>query len=214
VRPGAIAEVLQHKNPDKYIHNRNVYNLVNSMRREQNHAKSDAGSMYLDLMMQKQEDPTFYVDAQFEGQDNHLVRLCWMRPSQQVLWSRFHDIILLDTTAKTNRHSMILCVIILVDNHNHSRLVATAILSDETKDSFIWLFKSLLTATGGLVPRLLYTDADPAMIAAVNSSWPTTKHHFCLFHIRKNLEKHFMGKYHDKKWSEFLQHSAAHVIAV
>jgi hypothetical protein len=94
VRPGAIAEVLQHKNPDKYIHNRNVYNLVNSMRHERNHAKSDAGSMYLDLMMQKQEDPTFYVDAQFGGQDNHLVRLCWMRPSQQVLWYNFQKFLL------------------------------------------------------------------------------------------------------------------------
>ena len=106
-----------------------------------------------------------------------------MRPSQQELWARFHNIVLLDTTAKTNRHSMILCVIIKVDNHNRSRLAATAVLLNKTKDSFVWLFRSLLTATGGLVPRLLYTDANPAMISAVNSSWPKTKHHFCLFHI-------------------------------
>ena len=98
---------------------------------------------------------------------------------------------------------MILAVIILVDNHNRSRLAATAILSDKTKDNFEWLFQSLLKATGELMPRLLYTDADPAMIAAVNSSWPGTKHHFCLFHIRKNLEKHFLGKYRDKKWNKF-----------
>ena len=86
---------------------------------------------------------------------------------------------------------MILCVIILVDNHNRSWLAATALISDETKDTFAWLFTK---ATGGLIPSLLYTDADPAMIAAVHNSWPTTKHHFCLFHIRKNLEKHFLGK--------------------
>ena len=46
--------------------------------------------------------PTFHVDALFEGQDNHLVGLCWMCPSQQELWARFHDVVLLDTTAKTN----------------------------------------------------------------------------------------------------------------
>jgi MULE transposase domain len=203
VRSGAIIEVLQHKNPGKYIHDRDIYNLVNSIRREQNQSKSDAGSIYLNLMKQQQENPSFHVDAQFEGQENRLVRLCWMRPSQQELWARFHDIVLLDTTAKTNRHSMILCVVIIVDNHNRSRLVATAILSDETKDSFTWLFQSLLDATGGLMPRLLYTDADPAMIASVNNSWPTTKHHFCIFHIRKNLEKHFMGKYYGEKWRKF-----------
>ena len=63
---------------------------------------------------------------------------------------------------------MILCVIILVDNHNRSWLAATALISDETKDTFAWLFTSLSKATGGLIPSLLYTDADPAMIAAVH----------------------------------------------
>lgn len=58
-------------------------------------------------------------------------------------------------------------------------------------------------ATGGLAPNLLYTDTDPAMIATVSTSWPKTKHHFCLFHIRKNLEKHFMSKYGDDKWRKF-----------
>ncbi|CAB5342892.1 unnamed protein product [Rhizophagus irregularis] len=154
-------------------------------------------------MNQQQENPTFHVDARFEGHDNHLVGLCWMSPNQQELWARFHDVILLDTTAKTNRFSMILCVVILVDNHNRSRLAATAIVSDETKDTFSWLFASISKATGGLAPSLLYTDADPAMIAAARSSWPATKHHFCLFHIRKNLEKHFLSKYHGEKWKKF-----------
>ncbi|PKY53695.1 hypothetical protein RhiirA4_472057 [Rhizophagus irregularis] len=59
-----------------------------------------------------------------------------MRPSQLQLWGQFHDVVLLDTTAKMNRYSMILCVIILIDNYNRSHLAATALLSDETKDTF------------------------------------------------------------------------------
>jgi len=102
-----------------------------------------------------------------------------------------------------NRYSMILCVVILVDNHNRSCFVAIAIVFDETKDTFIWLLTSLSKATGGLVSPLLYTDADPAMIAATIYAWPTTKHHFCLFHIQKNLKKHFLSKYHGEKWKMF-----------
>ncbi|CAG8638620.1 5449_t:CDS:1, partial [Diversispora eburnea] len=49
-----------------------------------------------------------------------------------------------------------------------------AILSDETKDSFEWLFQSLLNAIGELMPYLLYTDSDLAMVMTVNSSWPKT----------------------------------------
>jgi hypothetical protein len=81
VRSGAIVEVLQHKNPGMYIHDRDVYNMINQFRREKNPVKSDAGSVYLNLMKQQNENPSFHVDAQFEGQDNRLVRLCWMRPS-------------------------------------------------------------------------------------------------------------------------------------
>ncbi|CAG8836564.1 5572_t:CDS:2, partial [Cetraspora pellucida] len=102
---------------------------------------SDAGSLYLKLIKKQQADPTFHIDAQFEGKDNHLTRLCWMSPGQQQLWARFHDVVLLDSTAKTNRHSMILCIMILVDNHNCSRLTAAAIVSDETKETYEWLFK-------------------------------------------------------------------------
>ena len=86
------------------------------------------------------------------------------------MWARFYDIILLDIKAKTNRYLMILCVVILVDNYNRSHLAATAIVLNETKDTFSWLFTSLSKATGGLIPSLLYTDADPAMIAAINST--------------------------------------------
>ncbi|CAG8655145.1 1586_t:CDS:2, partial [Diversispora eburnea] len=115
VRPGAIIEVLQYKNLEKYIHDRNVYNLVNSIYCKKNHVKSDAGSMYVDLIKQQYKNLSFHIDAQFESQDNHLIQLCWMYPSQQ--------------------------------------------------DSFEWLFQSLLSATGGLMPRLLYTDANLAMVA-------------------------------------------------
>lgn len=110
---------------------------------------------------------------------------------------------LLNTMAKTNKYSMILCVIILIDNYNRSRLGTTALISDKTKESFSWLFESLNRATDRLVPSLLYTDANSAIVAAARSLWPTTKHHFCLFHIRKNLEKHFLSKYRGEKWYNF-----------
>jgi hypothetical protein len=41
---------------------------------------SNDGSMYLE-----QENLTLHVDAYFEGQDNHLVGLCWMHPDQTTI---------------------------------------------------------------------------------------------------------------------------------
>ena len=51
VHAGAIIEVLQKKNPGKYIHARNVYNMIQAIWHN-NNGTSDAGSMYLELMKQ------------------------------------------------------------------------------------------------------------------------------------------------------------------
>ncbi|RGB25185.1 hypothetical protein C1646_772073 [Rhizophagus diaphanus] len=94
VRAGTIIEVLQVKYPDN----------------------SDAGSIYLELMKQQQENPTFHVDA------------CCFE-----------------------------------DNHNRFHLAATAIISDEIKETFSWLFSIISKATNELIPKLLYIDTDLAM---------------------------------------------------
>ncbi|CAB4473973.1 unnamed protein product [Rhizophagus irregularis] len=65
------------------------------------------------------------------------------------------------------------------DNHNRSRLATIAIISDETKDTFSWLFSSHLHAIGELISKLLFIDADLAMIAA-----------------------NFLGKYRGEKWKK------------
>ncbi|CAB4425493.1 unnamed protein product [Rhizophagus irregularis] len=130
VRAGAIIEVLQVKYPDKFIYSRNIYNMVQTIR-NQNNTSSDAGSMYLELMKQQQENPTFHVDACFE------------------------------------------------DNHNRSRLAATAIVSDETKETFSCDGRS----------SKQYLDNNKASFLPVP--------------YLKKLGKHFLGKYGGEKWKEF-----------
>ncbi|CAG8635933.1 15628_t:CDS:2, partial [Dentiscutata heterogama] len=107
VRGGTIIEVLQCKNPEKYIYACNIYNIVQVIRCEKS-ISSDASLLYLELVKQKQENPTYYIDALFENKDNHLIALCWIRPNQ---------------------------------------LEAIALISDETKNIFTWLFESLKRVT-------------------------------------------------------------------
>ncbi|CAG8782229.1 2866_t:CDS:2, partial [Racocetra fulgida] len=106
-----------------------------------------------ELMRLKQEEPGWYVDAKFEGSDNHLAGLIWLHPKQIEIWSHFHDVILFDTTCKTNRFNMIMCVVVCVNNHNRSCLTATALILDEQKITFEWILQGLLNATGGLAPK-------------------------------------------------------------
>ncbi|RIB25160.1 hypothetical protein C2G38_2166612 [Gigaspora rosea] len=135
VHTGAIINVLTHKYPDQYIHACCVYNIVQNIKAEKGKL-SNAGAAYKELMRRKQETPGWFVDAKFEGSYNHLMGLLWLHPKQIDIWSCFYDIMLLDTTCKTNRFNMIMCVVVCVDNHNRSCLVATALIIDEQKATF------------------------------------------------------------------------------
>jgi hypothetical protein len=73
-------------------------------------------------------------------------------------------------------------------------MVATAVVSDETKETYQWILECLLSATDNLAPNVLFTDADPAMVSAVHEMLPSTKHNYCIWHLRKNLDKNLRGR--------------------
>jgi hypothetical protein len=152
----------------------------------------------------QREEHGWFVEAKLEGEDNHLTGLFWMRPSQIDLWQRFHDVVINDNTAKTNKYNMYLSLTIVVDNHARSRMAATAVVSDETKETYQWILECLLRATNGLAPRVLFTDADAGMVAAIHETLPTTKHNYCIWHIRRNLEKNLKRKLNNK-YDDFIR---------
>src|SRR5256885_2135105 len=82
-------------------------------------------------------------------------------------------------------------------------MVATAVVSDETKETYQWILECLLRATNGLAPRVLFTDADAGMVAAIHNTLSLTKHNYCIWHIRKNLDKNLRGKL-GNRYSEFI----------
>ncbi|CAB5389307.1 unnamed protein product [Rhizophagus irregularis] len=68
-------------------------------------------------------------------------------------------------------------------------LVAQPLLIDETKESHEWSFEQLNLATNNVYPQVIMTDADPAVHAAIRSTFLTTYLMHCTFHISQNLIK-------------------------
>src|SRR4051794_34827559 len=205
---GPIIHALQKHFPTALIDPKSVYNAICQFRRDHKKSNSDAAETLDKLIKLQREEHGWFVKARLEGEDNHLTGLFWMRPSQIELWQKFHDVAINDNTSQTNKYRMYLSLTIVVDNHARSRMVATAVVSDETKETYQWILECLLRATDGLAPRVLFTDADAGMIAAIHETLLSTKHNYCIWHLRKNLEKNLKGKLHNKynnfvkKWNK------------
>src|SRR5579859_809554 len=115
-----------------------------------------------------------------------------MTPHQQTLYLKYHDVVLTDNTAQTNKYRMSLCLFIGVDEHRHSRLVAQALMSDETTTSYMWVLNNLLKATNNLLPMTIFSDCDTGLGPAIETVFPTTRYLHCIFHIFQNIKKHLM----------------------
>jgi hypothetical protein len=75
---------------------------------------------------------------------------------------------------------MMLCIVSVVDNNYKSRIIAFAIIDDETLDTYQWLFDAIFTEMD-ISPRVIFTDSDPSMIQSIKEIYPNTKHLLCIF---------------------------------
>ena len=62
---------------------------------------------------------------------------------------------------------MIFAPFVGVNNHSQTIVFACSFLSDETTNSFLWLFEQFKTAMPGGSPKMIITDQDPAMTKAI-----------------------------------------------
>jgi hypothetical protein len=84
---------------------------------------------------------------------------------------------------------MALSLFIILDENRNIRLVAQVLLIDKIKESYEWTFEQINLATNNIYLQAIMTDTDPAVHAAIRSTFPTTYLIHCTFYISQNLIK-------------------------
>ncbi|CAG8748508.1 11714_t:CDS:2, partial [Racocetra persica] len=102
--------------------------------------ENDASNLLKELQKMKKNDSTWFITYHYIK--NHLYYIFWMTSYQQTLYLKYYDIILTDNTA---------------------------LMSDETTSSYIWVLKNLLAATNNLLPMTIYSDCDTGLGPAIES---------------------------------------------
>ena len=133
---GSIYPLLKHDYPNHTIFKKDLYNAIYQFRLKNNPSDSDASQILQMLLNWKESDPLWIVKPRLEPSSRKLNHLLWMSLVQRSLYESFHDVVILDTISNINRFQMILCVIIIIDNYFKTRIVASAIIEDETLDTF------------------------------------------------------------------------------
>lgn len=130
----------------------------------------------------------WYYESDFQG--NTLMKVFSMSPDQRRLYRLYHDVVVYDTTALTNRLNMPLHCFVVIDCNNKTRLIATALTRGEKMSEYDWVLRQLHKAGGAVAPQVLVADEDLAMDSAYPDVFPETRLVNCIWHIRQNVQKH------------------------
>lgn len=117
--------------------------------------------------------------------------------SSQKILKYNHEILLTDTTYKTNKYKMLLIIVSRVTSLNISYYIAFAFVFKKIFKIYKWLFEcigNLYKYFDILNLDVIFTNAQNKLIQAITIVYLLVSYLFCFWYINKNVIIHY------KKW--------------
>ncbi|XP_043719780.1 protein FAR1-RELATED SEQUENCE 5-like isoform X2 [Telopea speciosissima] len=164
---------------------------------------------YFDSMQVR--DPGFIYSIKISD-DGMVSGIFWADSIARSAYEVFGDVVVFDTTYKTNRYKWPFGLFTGVNHNAQSVLFGCGLVANETKESFEWLFKAWMNAMGDKTPKAIITDECTGIIPAVGSVFPQTVHRLCSWNVSKHALEHLGALWYQhpdfkKDWKECIYRS-------
>eukprot|EP00262_Sarcandra_glabra_P010905 TRINITY_DN2653_c0_g1_i1.p1 TRINITY_DN2653_c0_g1~~TRINITY_DN2653_c0_g1_i1.p1 ORF type:complete len:655 (-),score=74.16 TRINITY_DN2653_c0_g1_i1:26-1990(-) len=154
----------------------------------------DAQNVVDYLKRMRTENPNFFYAIQ-DDDDQGMSNVFWADQRARTAYNYFGDAVTFDTSYRTNRSRIPFATFTGVNHHRQPVLFGCALLPDESEFSFVWLFKTWLSAMSGRHPISITTDQDRALRAAIAQVFPETRHRFCKWHVLRETQERLSHVY-------------------
>lgn len=149
----------------------------------------DAGAALEYLQRMQVENPSFFYAARVDGDDN-IANFFWADAKSIMDYQYFGDVVCFDTTYKAYDYGRPFALFVGVNNHKQMIIFGSALLYDESVESFWWLFDTFKNAMHGKQPKTVLTDKCMEITDALVAAWPGATHRICAWHVYQNAVKH------------------------
>ncbi|XP_021753449.1 protein FAR1-RELATED SEQUENCE 5-like isoform X2 [Chenopodium quinoa] len=166
-----------------------AYNALSSEKAAQ--IEGCDGNQLIKYFAKRHVDETdFYYD--FEQDDSGaLVSFFWRDGRMMRYYHYFGDLLVFDTTYRTNKYGMICAPFVGMNHHGNNVMFGMGFILNERTESFDWLFDTFLHSMGRKSPITIMTDQAQAIAAGIRNIFPSTVHHrLCVWHLEQNSKKH------------------------
>ncbi|KAK4487847.1 hypothetical protein RD792_003583, partial [Penstemon davidsonii] len=103
--------------------------------------------------------------------ESALTKLFWCDGASRAEYEAFGDVLVFDSTYKTNTFLYLLVIFSGVNRHCSTCIFGAAFLQNETIDSYQWVLQTFLEAMDGRIPEGVLTDQDAAMRSTIMSEF-------------------------------------------
>ncbi|CAL5436510.1 unnamed protein product [Camellia sinensis] len=104
-------------------------------------------------------------------------------------YAAFGDVLVFDTTYKTNAYKKPFVIFVGVNNHFETTIFACNLLVDVTIATYTWVLQKLLETMDNKRPVSVLIDGDMAMREAIQKVFPNAKHRLCNWHMHRNAKR-------------------------
>ncbi|XP_056695787.1 protein FAR1-RELATED SEQUENCE 5-like [Spinacia oleracea] len=108
-------------------------------------------------------------------------------------YEAFDDLLIHDTTYRTNKYDMICGPFVGMNLHTQNIMFGVGFILNEKACTFEWLFNSFFTSMGEKQPVTIMTDQCSAMDKAIREVFPKSRHRLCTWHIGENAIVNIKG---------------------
>ncbi|CAL4936256.1 unnamed protein product [Urochloa decumbens] len=183
-----LAKVQQPPDPPKVVLIPNEYKNYTRTKRTKDMQLGDAQAISEYLRRMKGENPSFFYATQVD-EDDQFTNVFWADVKSIMDYNYFGDVVCIDTRYCTSDYGRPLLLFIGVNHHKQPVIFGTALIYDDSVQSFRWLFETFKSAMSGKQPKTVLIDQSTALSDAISSVWPGTTHRFSLLHLYLTASK-------------------------
>ncbi|XP_021717067.1 protein FAR1-RELATED SEQUENCE 5-like [Chenopodium quinoa] len=120
-----------------------------------------------DTLQQRAElDPSFFYRLKF-GEKDYIVSYFWRDSMMLEDFKAFGDVLIYDTTYKTNKCGLICAPFVGVNNHQRTTMFGCSFITNEITNTFEWVLETFKKSMARSEPRTIFTYQDQAMSNAI-----------------------------------------------
>jgi len=160
----------------------------------------DDASNLKDMFDKLKEASQDFLGDILKGEDNKLKAVIFATPIMKELAANFVDLFVIDTFS-TNKFRMKSITLCGKNNNNETVIFAQGLMSQETTEIFSWILEKAKTYWEQ-ESNFVLTDADPALISAVEKNFKDANLKLCGWHSETNFKHHLYGS-KKSKWHEY-----------